>query len=134
MHATLHCYLFLAALLQIEAQLAAVRADMDQARSSADAAQQELSEERRSRLAAEKLVAELRSKLDSVKAQAATGAPAAAAPAAGEAAAAAAAESGNGETFKVPAAAGAAGGKKGGKRGNTRSASPTSSGKGFGNK
>jgi hypothetical protein len=129
--------------LQIEAQLAAARADMDQARSSAESAQQELCDERRSRLAAEKLVAELRTKLDSVKAQAASGAAAPSAAtspepgAAPEAAAAVgpAAESGNGESFKVPAGAGAAaGGKKGGKRGSTRSASPTSIGKGFGSK
>lgn len=53
--------------MQIEQQLNAARSDVDAARASAAATQQELNDERRSRLAAEKLVAELRSKLDAMK-------------------------------------------------------------------
>jgi hypothetical protein len=49
------------------AQLAAAKKEVDTARSSANKAQQELSAERHSRMEAEKLVAELRQRLDNLK-------------------------------------------------------------------
>lgn len=119
------CYMW----LQIEAQLTSARTEVNAARTSAQATQQELNEERRSRIAAEKLVAELRSKLDSVKAQAA----AVGASAAADAAVAGAPETnGSGASgSKVPVSVGGStGGKKGGKKGASRGVSPTN--KGFG--
>lgn len=137
------CVSHLHALLQIDQQLQAARKEVDAARTSAAATQQELNEERRSRLAAEKLVAELRSKLDAVKqASVAAGAaePAAAGRSGPNGAKVAAAAVSGGE--KVAVAAGRsngsgpevstvpASGKKGGKKGGGKPAAS----KGFGSK
>lgn len=108
--------------LQIEAQLKSARSEVETARTSAAATQLELNEERKSRLAAEKLVIELRSKLDSVKSQAAG----MAAPAGVPAGAPETNGSGAVTVAKVPVSVG--GGKKA-KKGSSRGASPT---KGFG--